>query len=64
HGETMQATYNFPGAETDLLARGLIPAGWLDGIKSRLLLMLLLRAGAGTEDIRQTFDDWRYPFGR
>ena len=64
HGDTMQATYNFPGAETDLLARGLIPAGWLDGIKSRLLLTLLLRADAGDEEIRQAFDNWRYPFGR
>ena len=63
HGDTMQATYDFPGAETDLLARGLIPAGWLDGIKSRLLLLLLLRAGAGDEEIRQAFDSWRYPFG-
>jgi L-asparaginase len=63
HGETMQATYDFPGAETDLLARGLIPAGWLGGIKSRLLLALLLRAGAGDEEIRQAFDSWRYPFG-
>jgi len=63
HGDTMQATYDFPGAETDLLARGLIPAGWLDGIKSRLLLTLLLRAGAGDEEIRQAFDSWRYPFG-
>ncbi|MDA0231029.1 MAG: asparaginase [Proteobacteria bacterium] len=64
HGDTMQATYDFPGAETDLLARGLIPAGWLDGIKSRLLLTLLLRAGAGEEEIRQAFESWRYPFGR
>lgn len=63
HGDTMQTTYDFPGAETDLLARGLIPAGWLDGIKSRLLLTLLLRAGAGDEEIRQAFDSWRYPFG-
>ena len=64
HGETMQATYEFHGAETDLLARGLIPAGWLGGIKSRLLLVLLLRAGAGGEEIRQAFENWRYPFGR
>ena len=63
HGDTMQATYDFPGAETDLLARGLIPAGWLDGIKSRLLLLLLLRSGAGDEEIRQAFDSWRYAFG-
>ncbi len=64
HGETMQATYDFPGAETDLFDRGLIPAGWLGGIKSRLLLLLLLRAGAGEEDIRQAFAAWHHPFGR
>ena len=64
HGETMQATYEFHGAETDLLARGLIPGGWLGGIKSRLLLALLLRAGAQDEDIRQAFENWKFPFGR
>jgi len=64
HGETMQATYDFPGAETDLLDRGLIPAGWLGGIKSRLLLMLLLRNGAGEDEIRQAFAAWCHPFGR
>ncbi len=63
HGETIQATYDFPGAETDLLDRGLIPAGWLGGIKSRLLLMLLLRAGAGEDEIRQAFEAWQHPFG-
>jgi L-asparaginase len=57
-GETMRATYEFPGAETDLLARGLIAAGWLGGIKARLLLMLLLRAGAGRDELKQAFDDW------
>ena len=62
HGETMQATYDFPGAETDLLQRGLIPAGWLGGIKARLLLALLLRAGAGREEIGEAFENWRDPF--
>jgi len=64
HGETMRATYDFPGAETDLLDRGLIAAGWLGGIRARLLLTLLLSAGAGRDEIAQSFDDWRYPFGR
>ena len=45
-----------------LLARGLIPAGWLGGIKSRLLLALLLRAGANDKEIRQAFESWRNPF--
>jgi len=64
HGETIQATYDFPGAETDLLDRGLIAAGWLGGIKSRLLLMLLLRSGASEDEIRQAFMAWHHPFGR
>jgi L-asparaginase len=64
HGETMQNTYDFSGAETDLLARGLIGGGWLGGIRARVLLTLLLRAGAGRDEIAQIFDNWRYPFGR
>jgi L-asparaginase len=36
-----------PGAEVDLLRLGLIPAGWLSGLKARLLLGVALRGGAG-----------------
>ena len=61
HGSTMRSTYNFPGAETDLISRGLIPAGWLNGIKARLLLMLLLRSGADRRQIESEFEDWNNP---
>lgn len=41
-GEVLQNTYGFPGSETDLLSRGVISAGALDGLKSRVLLTLIL----------------------
>lgn len=55
-GELLRNTYGFPGSETDLLSRGLISAGILDGPKARILLTLLLRSGATRERIREVFD--------
>jgi L-asparaginase len=57
-GEVLRRTYGFPGSESDLLARGLIPAGALDGPKARLLLTLLLRAGASRDEVARAFDGW------
>lgn len=57
-GEVLRSTYGFVGSEMDLLERGLVPAGPLDGRKARLLLTLLLRSGATKEEIRGTFDSW------
>ena len=57
-GEVLRRTYGFPGSETDLLSRGLINAGTLDGRKARLLLSLLLRSGATGDEISATFDRW------
>ena len=50
-GPLLRRTYGFPGSERDLLERGLISAGYLDGLKARVALALLLRAGAGHKEI-------------
>lgn len=55
-GEILRQTYSFPGSEMDLLERGLIRAGLFDGLKARLLLMLLLMQGANEAEILEAFD--------
>ena len=57
-GEVLRSTYGFIGSEMDLLERGLIYAGPLDGLKARLFLTLLLRSGATGEEIKASFDSW------
>jgi L-asparaginase len=57
-GEVLTSTYGFPGSETDLLSRGLINAGMLDGPKARLLLSLLLRSGASKAEVTGAFGHW------
>jgi L-asparaginase len=56
-GDVLQETYGFSGSERDLLARGLISAGFLDGPKARVLLSLVLAGGSDIEGVRRAFQD-------
>lgn len=62
-GELLRSTYGFPGSETDLLGRGLIPAGVLDGLTARLELTLLLMTGAGPDAAARAFEELGYTLG-
>ncbi|MGH8889190.1 MAG: asparaginase [Acidothermaceae bacterium] len=50
-GEVLRVTYSYSGSEVDLLDRGLVRAGYLDGLKARILLSLLLAAGSDSRAI-------------
>jgi len=54
-GPVAASTYALPGSESDLQARGLISAGYLDPYKARILLQVLLAAAADDVEIRRAF---------
>ena len=54
-GPVFTDTYGYPGAEIDLIGRGLVPSGYLSGLKARLLLGLLLRETRDRHVIAEAF---------
>ncbi|HUV58115.1 MAG TPA: hypothetical protein VMV96_04850, partial [Acidimicrobiales bacterium] len=54
-GELLQGTYGFPGSERDLLSRGLMSAGALDGLKARILLSLVMSVETDRSRVLELF---------
>lgn len=54
-GPVFTKTYGYPGAEIDLIKRGVQPAGYLSGLKARLLLGLVMRSKAGAAGVAAAF---------
>jgi L-asparaginase len=54
-GETLTQSYGFAGGEIDLIARGVIAAGPLDGRRARIALAILLSNGAEKSGIAAFF---------
>ncbi|MFB9358162.1 asparaginase [Actinoplanes nipponensis] len=51
-GPVLADTYGYAGSERDLLERGLIPAGFLEPVKARMLVLAVLAAGGGRAEVR------------
>ena len=54
-GPTLQQTYGYPGAEMDLIRKGLIPSGILNAAKAKVALQILLSASEPVDRIRSAF---------
>jgi L-asparaginase len=54
-GPVLADTYGSPGSERDLLSRGIISGGFVHPYKARVLLRLLVAAGAARDEIAAAF---------
>ncbi len=55
-GSVLETTYGYKGAERDLIARGLIPAGDFSAARARLLLVLALAGRMRREKLHSIFN--------
>jgi L-asparaginase len=54
-GPVFTRTYGYPGSEIDLIARDVVPAGYLSGLKARLLVGFILRAKVDRSAVAAAF---------
>jgi L-asparaginase len=54
-GPVLADTYGAPGSERDLLARGVINGGFVHPYKARVLLRMLVAAGADRDEVAAAF---------
>ncbi|GIM77114.1 asparaginase [Actinoplanes auranticolor] len=54
-GPVLTGTYSYPGSERDLIGRALIPAGFLDPAKARILLLAVLAGGGDRQRVAAAF---------
>jgi L-asparaginase len=52
-------TYGYPGSEIDLIARSVVPAGYLSGLKARLLVGFTLRPGKRAGSVVEAFAPYK-----
>jgi L-asparaginase len=62
-GEGLTGSYEYPGSETDLIGRGLIPGGSLGAAHAAVLLRLLLMAGMDRGELGLAFERASDPHG-
>tara|TARA_Y100001970_G_scaffold267935_1_gene358593 strand:- start:55274 stop:56275 length:1002 start_codon:yes stop_codon:yes gene_type:complete len=57
-GELLRETYMFPGSEIDLMDKGIINSGLMNGLQAKIILTLLLANGVNTNTIISEFNAW------
>jgi len=57
-GKILKKTYSFKGSELELLKNDLIPGGYLNSLKSRILLYVLLKSGMDKNKIKYVFEKY------
>jgi L-asparaginase len=62
-GEGLRQTYAYPGSESDLISRGLVPAVSVGTSHATVLLRLLLMAGVGRDALAWCFEQASNPHG-
>ncbi len=62
-GEGLRMTYAYPGSESDLISRGLVPAVSVGTSHATVLLRLLLMAGIGRDALPWCFEQASNPRG-